>query len=51
MATALVKLGEVSPDANGKILTGKNGVAAELGHIPILGVDEICGCGNVDRVS
>jgi len=34
----------------GKILAGKNGVAAELGHIPILGVDEICGCGNVGCV-
>ncbi|SFF00267.1 allose kinase [Paenibacillus algorifonticola] len=31
---------------NGQFLRGKNGVAAELGHIPVLGRDELCGCGN-----
>ena len=31
---------------NGKLLTGKNGVACELGHIPVYGVETICGCGN-----
>ena len=30
----------------GEILTGKNGVAAELGHIPLLGMKERCPCGN-----
>lgn len=30
----------------GKLLLGKNGVAAELGHIPVLGRSEPCGCGN-----
>jgi allose kinase len=31
---------------HGKFLDGKNGVAAELGHIPVLNRDEICACGN-----
>ena len=31
----------------GEILTGKNGVAAELGHIPLLGMQERCPCGNI----
>ncbi|NMD37178.1 MAG: allose kinase [Christensenellaceae bacterium] len=31
---------------NGKILYGKNGVAAELGHIPTYGMKDICTCGN-----
>jgi len=31
---------------NGKLLSGKNGVAGELGHIPVYGNDLICGCGN-----
>lgn len=32
---------------NGEILTGKNGVAAEMGHIPMHNVAGVCGCGNV----
>ncbi len=31
---------------DGKLLTGKNGVAGELGHIPVDGNQELCGCGN-----
>lgn len=31
---------------NGRLLLGKNGAAAELGHIPVYGLDEMCGCGN-----
>ena len=31
---------------NGKTLEGKNGVAGELGHIPVLGSQDICSCGN-----
>ncbi|MDR1506144.1 MAG: allose kinase [Treponema sp.] len=31
---------------NGKLVTGRHGVAAELGHIPVLGKDDLCGCGN-----
>lgn len=31
---------------DGKLLLGKNGVAAELGHIPMWGQDGLCGCGN-----
>ncbi|QCX34030.1 allose kinase [Caloramator sp. E03] len=31
---------------NGNFLSGKNGVAGELGHIPVLGGKDICGCGN-----
>lgn len=30
----------------GELLIGKNGVAAELGHIPSRDVNEACGCGN-----
>ncbi|MFV9510614.1 ROK family glucokinase [Tepidibacillus sp. LV47] len=32
---------------DGKILHGKNGMAAELGHIPISDKGIVCGCGNV----
>lgn len=32
---------------NGQLHVGKNGVAGELGHIPMYGIDEICTCGNV----
>jgi len=32
---------------DGKLLLGKNGTAAELGHIPSLGKDLPCTCGNV----
>lgn len=32
---------------NGVPLVGKNGTAGELGHIPVDGSDEVCGCGNV----
>lgn len=35
---------------NGQFLLGRNGVAAELGHIPFYGIDKICGCGNVGCV-
>lgn len=31
---------------DGKILIGQNGVAAELGHIPVLGSKVSCSCGN-----
>lgn len=31
---------------DGKLLTGKNGAAGELGHIPVDGSTEACGCGN-----
>lgn len=31
---------------DGKILYGKNGVAGELGHIPVMGREDPCGCGN-----
>lgn len=31
---------------DGKIVKGKNGVAGELGHAPILGDQTLCGCGN-----
>lgn len=31
----------------GEFLTGKNGVAGELGHIPQLDSQVVCGCGNV----
>lgn len=31
---------------DGKILAGKNGAAAELGHIPVRGIHGKCGCGN-----
>lgn len=31
---------------NGNIYSGKNGVAGELGHIPMYGVAKQCSCGN-----
>jgi len=31
---------------HGKPLTGRNGTAGELGHIPVDGSDGVCGCGN-----
>ena len=31
---------------DGKFLTGKHGVAGELGHIPFFGSANICGCGS-----
>lgn len=31
---------------DGALLTGKNGAAGELGHIPVDGSTELCGCGN-----
>lgn len=31
---------------NGHIFVGKNGAAGELGHIPVDGSEERCGCGN-----
>lgn len=31
---------------DGKFLTGKHGVACELGHIPFFGSKNICGCGS-----
>ena len=32
---------------NGQILTGRNGVANEIGHIPFRGSDRVCTCGKV----
>ena len=32
---------------NGQLHVGKNGVAGELGHIPMYGIDEACTCGNI----
>jgi len=32
---------------DGKSLRGKNGVTAELGHIPMIHDDSLCSCGNV----
>ena len=32
---------------NGRILLGKNGVASELGHLPVLLNEKKCSCGNV----
>lgn len=32
---------------DGQILVGANGVAGELGHLPVAGLDTVCGCGNV----
>ena len=32
---------------NGKPLSGKDGVAGELGHIPMIGGTSQCGCGNL----
>lgn len=34
----------------GKFYGGKNGVAGELGHIPLYGVEEYCTCGNLGCV-
>lgn len=31
---------------DGRPLLGKDGVAGELGHIPVSGSEELCGCGN-----
>ena len=31
---------------NGRFHNGRNGVAGELGHIPQLNTDCLCGCGN-----
>lgn len=31
---------------NGKLLVGKDGAACELGHIPVSGKTDSCGCGN-----
>ncbi|HOB19875.1 MAG TPA: allose kinase [Candidatus Atribacteria bacterium] len=31
---------------NGSIYSGYSGSAGELGHIPVLGRDDLCGCGN-----
>jgi len=31
---------------DGKIVSGRNGVAGELGHIPMFGKRDHCGCGN-----
>ncbi|WP_273377969.1 allose kinase [Symbiobacterium thermophilum] len=31
---------------DGRLLTGKHGMAAELGHVPLFRVRERCGCGN-----
>ncbi len=31
---------------NGQLLRGRNGVAGELGHIPVWGKSDACGCGN-----
>ena len=33
---------------NGKLLAGKHGVAGELGHISMRGVEGQCGCGNTE---
>jgi len=35
---------------NGNILTGNNGVAGELGHIPAWDCEERCACGNIGCV-
>ncbi len=32
---------------NGMPLVGRNGTAGELGHIPVDGSEEVCGCGNI----
>jgi allose kinase len=31
---------------NGELLIGKDGIAGELGHVPVIGGAGICGCGN-----
>ena len=33
-------------EVDGRLLHGKNGVACELGHVPVMGRGEPCGCGN-----
>lgn len=30
---------------NGKTIIGRDGAAGELGHIPVIGRDDLCGCG------
>ena len=35
---------------NGAIHSGKHGVAGELGHIPLYGVEDVCNCGAVGCV-
>ncbi|MDD7593115.1 MAG: allose kinase [Peptoniphilaceae bacterium] len=35
---------------NGEFLVGKNGAAAELGHIPMRDIHGLCGCGNTSCV-
>lgn len=32
---------------NGELISGKNGAAGELGHIPVLNGRGLCGCGNI----
>lgn len=32
---------------NGEFLLGKDGIAGEIGHIPIIGGNFTCGCGNI----
>lgn len=32
---------------NGELYYGKNGVAGELGHIPLYGVEDVCNCNNI----
>jgi len=32
---------------DGTLLSGRDGAAGELGHIPVPGCEEVCGCGNV----
>lgn len=32
---------------DGKMLLGHDGTAGELGHIPVVGSKELCGCGNI----
>ena len=32
---------------DGELLSGRDGAAGELGHIPVVGCTEVCGCGNV----
>lgn len=32
---------------DGELFSGKNGAAGELGHLPVPGCNEVCGCGNI----
>ena len=32
---------------DGRLLVGRDGAAGEIGHIPMMGRTEICGCGNI----